>query len=582
MLIFSYLYSDEKAKIDKEKLLALRAQNPKSNKAAKLMKSRTKDNDFSIIKLTEDEEILKKKVNIEMHRKETLDKLQRMKLRIELENQGRETLANRKRKHKPKDGIPDDNINDIQLFDHEKKHAVKNEEPVIRVKRRRHHHCDQDLIDAYSVGTHLKKHEKRKVASASNRAGANPPPKMDFSSLLQLATKLQHKPVEIKVEKPVDERPMTKKERKDSSFCSSSQSRFPAKSNEPNNKLRMNRIPKKSSVTCDKPRASNGKVHSSVKEDPQSVPKLSSGKIPKIGAGNHTKNYEKISSKKSSFKPIVKKTMVNSSSIENQQSNSKQSSKNRKIGASFRKEDCEPSSARSASLPEKKIAVRSSKSASKIHETSHKCKVSRDELQSPRSHSSKMHGSNLKDKSAKHSSENSQGHKTRESDHKGKVEISAKSKAMLPSKHSLKSDSVAAYKMAKASREDVPQYKTSPVKLKQSLPSYSTNKQSKKCVSSKDSIASYSTGNSIKEPIPSNSDRHFKSNFPKKTVNRPPSPGSKFRNAQRNPMSLKQKRIINSDDEYDEQMADFIDDGPDEGLDYSAHIKEIFGYDKSK
>lgn len=41
-------------------------------------------------------------------------------------------------------------------------------------------------------------------------------------------------------------------------------------------------------------------------------------------------------------------------------------------------------------------------------------------------------------------------------------------------------------------------------------------------------------------------------------------------------------RIIDDDDsEYDSEMDDFIDDdeGPD---DYSKHISEIFGYDKSK
>ncbi|XP_041973033.1 protein SPT2 homolog isoform X2 [Aricia agestis] len=43
----------------------------------------------------------------------------------------------------------------------------------------------------------------------------------------------------------------------------------------------------------------------------------------------------------------------------------------------------------------------------------------------------------------------------------------------------------------------------------------------------------------------------------------------------------KQKRVVHSDSEYDSEMDDFIDDG-DENMDYSTHIKEIFGYDKSK
>ncbi|XP_059051309.1 protein SPT2 homolog [Achroia grisella] len=44
----------------------------------------------------------------------------------------------------------------------------------------------------------------------------------------------------------------------------------------------------------------------------------------------------------------------------------------------------------------------------------------------------------------------------------------------------------------------------------------------------------------------------------------------------------KQKlRTVQSDSEYDSEMDDFIDDG-EENMDYSRHIKEIFGYDKSK
>lgn len=38
---------------------------------------------------------------------------------------------------------------------------------------------------------------------------------------------------------------------------------------------------------------------------------------------------------------------------------------------------------------------------------------------------------------------------------------------------------------------------------------------------------------------------------------------------------------IESDEEYDSEMDDFIDDG-EEDVDYSKYIKEIFGYDKSR
>ncbi|KAK4886568.1 hypothetical protein RN001_002839 [Aquatica leii] len=52
------------------------------------------------------------------------------------------------------------------------------------------------------------------------------------------------------------------------------------------------------------------------------------------------------------------------------------------------------------------------------------------------------------------------------------------------------------------------------------------------------------------------------------------------------PVQQKQKfmkrRIIDDDDEYDSEMDDFIDDGPEETNDYSRYIKDIFGYDKHK
>jgi hypothetical protein len=39
---------------------------------------------------------------------------------------------------------------------------------------------------------------------------------------------------------------------------------------------------------------------------------------------------------------------------------------------------------------------------------------------------------------------------------------------------------------------------------------------------------------------------------------------------------------IEDSDEHDSELDDFIDDGSDDTEDYSPHIKEIFGYDKSR
>ncbi|XP_055841278.1 protein SPT2 homolog [Episyrphus balteatus] len=52
---------------------------------------------------------------------------------------------------------------------------------------------------------------------------------------------------------------------------------------------------------------------------------------------------------------------------------------------------------------------------------------------------------------------------------------------------------------------------------------------------------------------------------------------------ERKPQQPVKRRIYDDDDEdeYDSDLDDFIDDGPD-GEDYSQHIKAIFGYDKSR
>ncbi|XP_052737921.1 protein SPT2 homolog isoform X2 [Bicyclus anynana] len=63
------------------------------------------------------------------------------------------------------------------------------------------------------------------------------------------------------------------------------------------------------------------------------------------------------------------------------------------------------------------------------------------------------------------------------------------------------------------------------------------------------------------------------SKFPPGAVKRKPHP-DEIRKQQK-------RRMVQSDSEYDSEMDDFIDDG-DENLDYSTHIKEIFGYDKAK
>ncbi|CAH0561240.1 unnamed protein product [Brassicogethes aeneus] len=64
----------------------------------------------------------------------------------------------------------------------------------------------------------------------------------------------------------------------------------------------------------------------------------------------------------------------------------------------------------------------------------------------------------------------------------------------------------------------------------------------------------------------------------------PPPDMSRFPMKNKKPaLQVNKRRILDDDDsEYDSEMDDFIDDGPDDEDDYSKHISEIFGYDKSR
>lgn len=60
-----------------------------------------------------------------------------------------------------------------------------------------------------------------------------------------------------------------------------------------------------------------------------------------------------------------------------------------------------------------------------------------------------------------------------------------------------------------------------------------------------------------------------------------PPPDARRRDPPSKQKMLMKRRIID-DEEYDSEMDDFIDDGPEDMQDYSSYIKDIFGYDKSK
>ncbi|XP_029991904.1 protein SPT2 homolog isoform X2 [Sphaeramia orbicularis] len=63
--------------------------------------------------------------------------------------------------------------------------------------------------------------------------------------------------------------------------------------------------------------------------------------------------------------------------------------------------------------------------------------------------------------------------------------------------------------------------------------------------------------------------------MPQRPMNRPPGPMLP-------PITSAYKRKYEEEEEYDSEMDDFIDDGGDDQEEISRHIKEIFGYDRNK
>ncbi|GFT28327.1 hypothetical protein NPIL_168301 [Nephila pilipes] len=243
------------ARKQKEQLLALRAQNTKSNKKAKIMASRTKDNDFSRIKLTDDERAAKLKIEKELQQKHLMDKVERMKCRIELEE--KEKLQPKKRKRKSKNGI-------------------EVEEPYI----------EEPIHD---------KSKKFKNSSDIKNSGPKPqrpaPPPMSFKELLEVAQVKQFEPVEIPVQKKKDERLLTKRERR---IFEEEQER---------NRKKLERM-RRDELEIDPPKSSRPSKHSSVNEKNLPVEKTNTKKpvvihIEKDSLSNGKDEFQKFKIPKS-------------------------------------------------------------------------------------------------------------------------------------------------------------------------------------------------------------------------------------------------------------------------------------------
>lgn len=160
----------EEARKRKEQLLALRAQNSKNNKKAKIMASRTKDNDFSKIKLTEDEVEAKIRREKELNKKHLTNTVDRMRARIQLEE--RDNQLPRTRKKKP--------------IDHQSQ-ILKNNSPVeIEYK------FNGNSVPIPVVVNKYKDEEKKKKIGISKTKSA---PVMDYRNLLEIAAKKQYESV---------------------------------------------------------------------------------------------------------------------------------------------------------------------------------------------------------------------------------------------------------------------------------------------------------------------------------------------------------------------------------------------------
>ncbi|KAL1484167.1 hypothetical protein MTO96_032740 [Rhipicephalus appendiculatus] len=176
----------------KEKLLELRAQNSKSNKRAKVMASRTKDNNFGRIRLTEDEEEARRKREEELRRKMLTDKVERMKARIKLQQEEEALPHKRKRKRRNSQG---------EVISEPEK-----QEPPERKPRKR----------KYELYTGDQSDEEKKKKPPPLKPAPRPPPVVDYHTLLQLANAKQHEPVVIERLAPTrteESRPLTKQEK---------------------------------------------------------------------------------------------------------------------------------------------------------------------------------------------------------------------------------------------------------------------------------------------------------------------------------------------------------------------------------
>lgn len=530
------------ARKEREKLLALRAQNSKNNKKAKIMASRTKDNDFSKIKLTEDE-IEAKKRREEVLRKSLNDKVERMKARIEMEE--KEKLMPKKRKRKSKNSEHVENLiqDELQNGDEELHFNPKDNDSHRPMKDRDGYRPTKDSDRNRSEN--YKFHKPKPPP---------PPPSMSFTELLKIAEKRQVDPIEIVVKKKEEQKLMTKKERKLMEEELARQKRKQERLQRENTKSKE--LPKHDSSQ----NITLSKKNSMEKEENRKPVVIHVGKD--VSKSDQDAKF-KIPKSSSTNKVVPAKPKDISSSV-----NLKSSSHSNSIGK-----------------PIKSSAVNEQKKVNKSRDEagiSPKDVEIKKKVVVPKKNVLKINSIQVPP-----NKQTDVGPKLDEEALKAKIEEQVREKLQREMEEKFAARFALLENKISQKMPDPPPTPTPPPPPKQvkKVPAAESN-NSKKVVEKSSGIYKKDLEKMIAIRKQAMAQTNLKPKLPEKKpfhTNPYLDPPRRLLEPQRPPRPPLKRRIESDDDDEEDDMSDFIDDGPSQNdEDYSKYIKEIFGYDRDR
>ncbi|KAF2901726.1 hypothetical protein ILUMI_04454 [Ignelater luminosus] len=438
------------------------------------------------------------------------------------------------------------------------------EEALLPHKRKRKHH-DQEADPSREDNS--EQEERYEPTPAKNKPKLSAPPVMNFTDLLKLAEQKQFQPIMVEVKPKEEEGPlMTKKQKKE--FERVQQWKESKKNRElgkPNPEKTENRIPKVSSAQTNghkiKPSGDNSQLPSK-----PSIP-IKSANIDKL-SNNLPKSLPSAQNVKSRDKEVVHRnsSQVQKGSLKSEISSSKLDSSKQK-----------PPPSLPSSMPKKKPEnnMIPNKKPQPIKEVERK------------SVSSKPLGNSYSQSSTSKPITKSNGNIT---NHKKDITINNGSRELQRSKvpnmkeKEMPSKNIQPTKKAPLNDFKPKQLPQKDLKPKQLPPPNLKPKQ----LPPPDLKPKQFSPPDLKPkqfPPPDLKPKQFPpadlkpKQFPPPDVRRKEFPP---KDVKRKPAVANKRRIIDDDDEYDSEMDDFIDDGPEETEDYSKYIKDIFGYDKSR